>query len=50
MKYIPILILILASALLTIPAAAEEASTFGEAKTLSANTGKPILLEFVRED
>jgi len=50
MKYTPVIILIFAAVLFAAAACAEEASSFDEAKALSAKTGKPVLLEFVRED
>lgn len=50
MKYIPVIILIFVSVLFAGAVCAEEVSSFDEAKALSAKTGKPVLLEFVRED
>jgi len=50
MKYISAIILILVFTLGSGPVLAESSMTFGDAKSLSARDGKPILLEFVRED
>ncbi len=41
---------ILLQIIFTVMAAAGTSATFEESKALSAKSGKPILLEFVRED